>query len=86
MDIRRGKLALIGERAQILHGLPRERLVEGSGCGDRMSDEWLSGGVGDIEVIEATRKTLIQSYDRQSEQGLAPAFPLIRTRVGRTIW
>jgi len=82
MEIRRGKLALIGKRGQILDGLRRERLVVGGGCGDGIFGEWLSGGVGDIEVIEATRNALIQSYDRQIEQWSALIVPLIQDRDG----
>ena len=85
MEIRWWKLAPIGKRAQILDGLWRERRVVGFGRGDGISDEWLSGGVGNIEVIEAARNILIQSYDRQIERWSASTFSLVRTRMRRTI-
>ena len=64
MEIGRGNLTLISKRGQILDGLRRGKLVVGYGRGDGVDGEWLSGGVGNVEVIEATRNTLIQSYDR----------------------
>jgi len=85
MEIGRWKLALIGKRAQMLDGLQRDGCVVVSGCDDGVSDEWLSGGVGYIEVIEATRNVLIQSYDRQIGWWSASTLSLIRTRMGRTI-
>jgi len=68
MEIRRDNLAQVGERGQVLDYLRRERWIMGYGSGDWMFDEWLSGGVGNIEVVEATRNALIQGYDRQIEE------------------
>ena len=65
MEIGRGKFALIGKRGQILEGLRRRKRVMDYGCGDGVSGGWLSGGVGDVEVIEAAWDMLIQSYGRQ---------------------
>lgn len=69
MEIRRGKLALIGKRGQRLDGLWRERRVVRYGCSDRIYDAWLRAV--DIEVIKAARNTLIQSCDQQIKQWLA---------------
>ena len=85
IEIRRRKLALIGKHAQMLDGLRREGCVVGYGCGDGIYGEWLSGGVGDIEVIEAAENILIQSYDRQIERWSASTLSLIKTRMGHTI-
>jgi len=85
IGIGRWKLAPISKRAQILDGLRRERSVVVYGCGDGVFGEWLSGGVGYIEVIEAARNILIQSYDRQIERWSASTLSLIRVRMERTI-
>ena len=87
MEIGRRKLALIGKRAQTFDGLRRERLVVVVGYGryGGVFDEWLSGGVRYIEVIETAWNMLIQSYGHQSGQWLVPAFSLIRAGMGRTV-
>lgn len=47
-------------------------------------DEWLSGGVGDIEVIEATRNTLIQSC-YSSNRAAVSVNVLFSSRRGRDV-
>ena len=85
MEIGWGKLALIGKRGQTLDSLRRRKRVSGHGRGDGMLGEWLSGGVGNIKVIEATRKVRIQSYNRQVKKRLASMFSPTRSRMERTI-
>ena len=85
MEIGRRKLALIGKRGQKLDGSGRKGLVIAGGydCHGGAFDERLGSGIRYIEVVETTRNVLIQSYDQQR---LVPAFSLIRTWIGRTVF